>query len=210
MSASPALPTPVQRRDDASLLLRLHSAVERLDWRGVFAQALPVEIELGSGDGSFLVEWARRNPERNYLGVERLAGRMRKLDRKGRRAGLGNLVGLRIEAGYFTEYLVPPASVAAFHVYFPDPWPKARHAANRLIQPRFVGVLRQSLVIGGAVYLRTDHADYFAQMRACFGTDQHFAEVETPAALVAVPTDFEREFSARGLPTHRAAFVRLR
>jgi len=202
----PAHPSAPVQRDETSLLLRLTSAVERLDWTQVFPQSQPVEIELGCGDASFLVEWARRNPARNFFGIERLAGRMIKLDRKGRRAGLGNVRGLRVEGVYFTEYLVPAASVAAFHIYFPDPWPKVRHAANRLVQPRFAELLHRALAADGVVYLRTDHADYFAQMQTVFRGAPGFAETETPAALAELPTDFEREFAARGIAANRAAF----
>ena len=196
-------------REGPSLLVRLTSAVDRLDWTRVFPQSQPLEIELGSGDGSFLLAWAAQHPRRNFLGVERLAGRLSKLDRKGRRAGLLNLRGLRVEAVYFTEYLIPAGSVAAFHIYFPDPWPKLRHAANRLIQPRFLGPMHRALAPGGVVYLRTDHAEYFAQMLEVFHADSSFTECETPAGLAAVPTDFEREFAARGIAAQRAAFRKV-
>ena len=94
-------------------------------------------MELGCGDASFLVDYARRHPERNFIGVERLLGRLRKLDRKGRRAGLTNLRGVRIESSYFLEYLLPPHSVSALHVYFPDPWPNqiTARAATEPKQP---------------------------------------------------------------------------
>ena len=93
-----------------SLIYSPASYVDRLDVGRLFSQPLPLEVELGSGDGSFLAQWARRCPERNFLGVERLLGRLRKLDRKGRRAGLTNLRLLRIEASYFLEWLLPRGS----------------------------------------------------------------------------------------------------
>ena len=68
-------------------------------------------FELGAGDGSFMAQWAGAHPERNFLAVERLLGRLRKLDRKGQRLGLRNLCVMRIEASYFLELLLPPASV---------------------------------------------------------------------------------------------------
>ena len=70
------------------ILYPLPSILERLDLAALFPAAQPLEIELGSGDGSFLVEYARRHPDRNFIGVERLLGRVRKLERKGRRGGL--------------------------------------------------------------------------------------------------------------------------
>src|ERR1043166_9402668 len=114
----------------SSLLYPIPSIVKRIDLAALFPQSQPVEIELGSGDGSFLVEYARRHPERNFIGVERLLGRIRKTDRKGRRAGLTNLRGVRIESSYFLEYLLPAHAVAALHVYFPDPCPKRKHRKN--------------------------------------------------------------------------------
>ena len=86
-----------------TLIHSITSIVDRLDLAGLFPRVQPLEVELGSGDGSFLVNYARLHPEINFLGVERLLGRLRKLDRKARRAGLVNLRGLRIEArGYPT------------------------------------------------------------------------------------------------------------
>ncbi|MCB1125365.1 MAG: tRNA (guanosine(46)-N7)-methyltransferase TrmB [Verrucomicrobiae bacterium] len=191
------------------LLLEICSLTERLDLAECFPRRQPVELELGSGDGSFLCDLAARHPERNFVGVERLNGRLRKLDRKGQRLGLSNLRGVRIEAAYFLQYLVFPATLAAIHVYFPDPWPKIRHRARRLINEAFTGHAAQALAVGGVLHVRTDSADYFAQMRAVFAASPHFTPVDTPPELASLPTDFEREFNARGLPTLRAAFRRV-
>ena len=117
--------------------MELHSIVKPLDLAELFPKPQPLEIELGCGDASFLVEYARRHPDRNFIGVERLLGRLRKLDRKGRRAALTNLRGVQIESSYFLQYLLPPRSASALHVYFPDPWPKKRHRKNRLINESF-------------------------------------------------------------------------
>jgi tRNA (guanine-N7-)-methyltransferase len=166
----------------------------------------PLEVELGSGDGSFLAEYARLHPAHNFIGVERLLGRIRKLDRKGRRAGLLNLRGVRIECSYFLEYLLPAGSAAALHIYFPDPWPKRKHRRYRLINERFPALARQALAPGGTVYLRTDDADYFQQMLAVFEPCHDFRRVETPGALAALRTDFEQDFHARGVSTFRTAY----
>lgn len=190
-----------------TLIHPLTSIVERLDVTAMFPRPQPLEVELGSGDGSFLVNYARLHPERNFLGVERLLGRLRKLDRKARRAGLTNLRGLRIESAYFLEYLLPRQSIAALHVYFPDPWPKRKHRKNRLVNPRFTEIASQALAPGAVIYLRTDDADYFGQMTAVFATNPAFQPVETPAELSAVVTDFERNFHARGVATLRAGYL---
>ena len=192
-----------------NLVIQLASIVERLNLAGLFPAAQPLEVELGCGDGSFLAENAGRYPERNFIGVERLLGRIRKLDRKGRQAGLANLRGVRIESAYFLQWLLPAHSASALHVYFPDPWPKQRHRRNRLINEQFPALARAALAPGGIVYMRTDDADYFRQMTEVFGASKDFEPMETPAALAGLPTDFEREFNARGIRTLRAAYRNL-
>jgi tRNA (guanine-N7-)-methyltransferase len=189
-----------------SLLVDLNSIVEPLVLARLFPQSQPLEVELGCGDASFLVDHARRYPGRNFIGVERLPGRIQKLDRKGRRAGLANLRGVRIESAYFMQYLLPPHAASALHVYFPDPWPKKKHRRHRLINEIFPALARAALAPGGVVYLRTDDADYFAQMNEVFGAGKEFSKVETPSELSEVLTDFERDFNARGIPTLRAAY----
>jgi tRNA (guanine-N7-)-methyltransferase len=190
----------------ASLLLSLETIVEPLDLGKVFLRRQPLQVELCSGDGSFLAQYAALHPEWNFIGVERLLGRLRKIDRKGRRAGLSNMRGVRIEASYFLEYLLPKKSAAALHIYFPDPWPKRKHRKHRLINERFPQLARDALVPGGAVYLRTDDADYFAQMKAVFEACPAFAPIPTPQSLSEVLTDFERDFLARGIQTLRLAW----
>ena len=191
-----------------TLLYQVTSIIDRLDVAALFTKLQPLEVELGSGDGSFLVNYARLHPERNFLGVERLLGRLRKLDRKGRRAGLTNLRGLRIESAYFVEYLLPAQSVSALHIYFPDPWPKRKHRKNRLVNARFTEIAHAALAPGGTIYLRTDDEDYFSQMTAVFSANASFSLAETPAELSAVVTDFERNFHARGVVTLRAAYAK--
>lgn len=203
MKGSPPAP-----KDTPSLLVQLESVVQRLDVPALFPRAQPLELELGCGDASFLVEYARRHPDRNFLGIERLIGRIQKLHRKGSRLGLANLRGVRIESAYFLEYLLPPGAVTALHLYFPDPWPKLKHRRHRLVQPGFPELVWRALQPSGVVYLRTDDEDYFQQMQSVFGADVRFQPIGTPAELESVTTDFEREFNAKGIATRRAAYAR--
>jgi len=192
-----------------TLIHKLSSIIERLEVTGLFPANQPLEVELGSGDGSFLANYAKLHPERNFLGIERLLGRLRKLDRKGLRAALENLRVLRIESAYLVEYLLPLQSVSALHIYFPDPWPKRKHRKNRLVTPRFTEIAYDALVPEGLVYLRTDDEDYFTQMVTVFAGNSRFRLVETPPELSAVVTDFERGFQARGINTLRAAYLKV-
>ena len=187
-------------------MIALHSIVEALNLAELFPCPLPLEVELGCGDASFLVEYAQRNPAKNFIGVERLLGRLQKLDRKGRHAGLTNLRGVRIESAYFLRYLLPAHTAAALHIYFPDPWPKKKHRRHRLINEQFPALARSALATGGQVFLRTDDADYFHQMNDVFDAAKEFEKITTPADVAEIVTDFERDFNAQGIPTLRAAY----
>jgi tRNA (guanine-N7-)-methyltransferase len=191
---------------EPAILYDLRSILEPLELASLFPKPQPLEVELGCGDGSFLMDYARLRPERNFIGVERLLGRVRKLERKGRRLGIQNVRGVRIESSYFLRYLLPESSASAIHVYFPDPWPKRKHARHRLINDSFPGLARQALAPGGMVFLRTDSPSYFDQMSEVFAVSPHFAPTEAPAELTSVLTDFEKEFVARGITTRRATY----
>jgi tRNA (guanine-N7-)-methyltransferase len=193
----------------SNLIFELSSIVERIDPAKLFPKPQPLEVELGCGDSTFLVEYAHLNPDRNFIGVERLLGRINKLDRKGRRTGLINLRGIRIESSYFLEYLLPPNSTSALHIYFPDPWPKRKHRRHRLINERFPEIAARSLLPDGMVYLRTDNQDYFQQMLEVFGASALFQEAQTPNDLAEIRTDFEKDFQARGIQTLRKAYMRV-
>ena len=188
------------------MVVELCSITERLVLAQIFPKSQSLEVELGCGDASFLVEYARRHPQNNFIGVERLLGRIQKLDRKGRRAGLTNLCGVRIESSYFLQYLLPPHAASALHIYFPDPWPKKKHRRHRLINESFPALAQAALAPGGVVYLRTDDVDYFQQMTEVFAASNDYQRVETPAELAEVLTDFERDFNAQGIRTLRAAY----
>jgi tRNA (guanine-N7-)-methyltransferase len=116
---------------------------------------------------------------------------------------------IRIEASYFLEWLLPRKGVTALHIYFPDPWPKRKHRKNRLVNERFTQLAHAVLAAGGVVYLRTDDADYFAQMEAVFGASPLFKPTEIPTELIEIQTDFERGFRQKGIATLRAAYQKV-
>src|SRR5262249_49168703 len=149
-----------------SSIIELDSIIEPIDLTAVFPHPQPLEVELGSGDGTFLVNYASRHHERNFLAVERLLGRVRKMGRKVKRAGLANVRGVRIESAYFLQYLLKPHSALVVHVYFPDPWPKQKHRRHRLVNERFPELVRQALVEQGKIFFRTDDENYFKQILA--------------------------------------------
>jgi tRNA (guanine-N7-)-methyltransferase len=194
---------------DSPIAVTLPSVIHRLDVAALFPERRPLEIELGSGDGSFLAQYAGEHRDRNFIGVERLLGRVRKLERKANRLGLNNLRIVRIEAAYFLQYLIPAKSIDSLHLYFPDPWPKRKHRKNRLVNKQFPEIVKGSLAAGGKIYLRTDDADYFEQMKSVFAAAPFFQETPTPDELASVLTDFERRFLKQNIQTQRAAYQLL-
>ena len=194
--------------DPDALLHDFQSITESLLLEGLFLQQQTTALEIGCADGGFLLEYAQRHPARNFLGVERLLGRIRKLSKRGQRIGLTNLRLLRIEARYVLDYLLPEDAFSAVHIYFPDPWPKVKHARHRLIQPDFLPRIHRILTPGGVLYLRTDDSQYFRQMQDTFSDAEAFAGESTPTALSEITTEFERKWLAEGKRTHYAAYRR--
>ena len=191
---------------DNALLHEFQSITEPLRLEKLFRAVQPVELEIGCGDGGFLFQMAQKHPKRNFLGVERLLGRIRKLSKKGQRAGLTNLWLARIEARYVMKYLLPEKAFEVIHVYFPDPWPKDRHARHRLIDGEFPQTAGRLMKKGGVVHLRTDDVTYFKQMKTVFCAYGGFKEEETPGELAARLTEFEMEFNAQGKQTNRVSW----
>jgi tRNA (guanine-N7-)-methyltransferase len=168
-----------------------------------FPKAGPLEIDVGCGDGSFLNQIAKANPGRNFLGIERLLGRVRKTCRKAARQGLENVRVLRLESSYAVRYLLPPKSVEVVHVMFPDPWPKRRHHGRRLINNEFVDAVWAALVHGGELRLTTDDLPYFKHMEEVMRLRKDFQIEPWHPGEDYPQTDFERHFRAQGILPNR-------
>jgi tRNA (guanine-N7-)-methyltransferase len=173
-----------------------------LDLAQVFPRRAPLEVDIGCGDGAFLTAQAERFPERNFLGLEKLAGRVRRACKKASRLALPNVRVLRIESAYAIQYLLPPASADVMHLLFPDPWPKKKHRRRRIVSADFLDLVRRALVPNGRFRIATDQKHYFEATRELIPPTA-FLEM-TPAAEETFPrTTFEKHFLAEGAPIYR-------
>lgn len=199
----PILPITPIASDVSPIELVPENYFEPLNLASVFAARSPLEVDVGSGDGSFLVAIAQKNPGQVFLGIERLLGRVRKTCRKAARLNLTNVRVLRLESVYAVRNLIPPESVTVFHVSFPDPWPKRKHHRRRLVNHEFLDAVYAALCADGQLRLTTDDADYFAHMRRVLSERVDFAETLWPEDPDYPQTDFEKKFRGQGLPIHR-------
>lgn len=139
---------------------------------GVVAQfadpGLPLHVEIGPGDDTFLMDSAAAEPDKNWLGLEYSRKRVRRYVRRVERE-LGHSGNLRLLWRPASDVVGPfltPEVVSGYHIYFPDPWPKAHHARYRLMAPAFAASLRDSLVPGGALRMATDSIAYAEEIVA--------------------------------------------
>jgi len=184
--------------------------VAPLDLLAIFGRAAPLHVDLGCGDGSFLCELARRYPDQNFLGIERLVGRVAKACLKA--STLENIRVLNVENTYAVRYLLPEASVETFYLLFPDPWPKRRHQRRRIVKTDFLDAIHRALANNGFFRVATDRLEYFEQIRAVVRNHSGFAIVDPDAssARTNLPlTKFERRFRGLGAPIYRLALRKI-
>jgi tRNA (guanine-N7-)-methyltransferase len=179
-----------------------------LDWGVVFGSEGPVEIEIGSGKGTFLVEAAEARPDHHFLSIEWALPYAEHLADRVRRRGLENVRVARADAARFLAEHVPAGSVRVLHVYFPDPWPKKRHHKRRLMQPGFIEAAAEALEPGGELRFVSDHAEYFEEARSALAANPDLAEAPVLEEEMTDLTNYERKYRAEGRPIHRARFLR--
>jgi tRNA (guanine-N7-)-methyltransferase len=176
-------------------------------WAEVFGREAPVEVEIGSGDGTFLLAAAARRPDVDFFGLERSPSKARRLAARVARQSLPNIRSLCADATCVIE-LIPSASVTAYHIYFPDPWPKNRHARRRLVTPVLIAALARTLVQGGQLLVATDVYGYLRLMRAHVLADPAFEERAMADDHPGFGTAFARKYRAAGRAVYAATFER--
>ena len=178
----------------------------------MFHNGRPVEIEIGCGKGRFLINSAMANPDINYIGIERALRYFRIMKERVVRRELTNTRLLRDDAVYFVERFIPEEAVSAYHIYFPDPWPKKRHRKRRIFNPGFLEEIIRTLSTDGTLDFATDFVEYYEEIRALLDASDRLARLdeipERVRALGGDLTNFETKYSAEGRAIYRGAYVK--
>jgi tRNA (guanine-N7-)-methyltransferase len=197
--------------DPSRWLISLDDLPLPWDDRQVFGRPGPLEIDVGSGKGLFLSSASGLHPETNFLGIEIAARYARHAAARLASKQIDNARVLHGDAGRFFREHLRSGSVAAVHVYFPDPWWKARHKKRRVMNRSFVAEVERALAAGGTLHFWTDVEEYF---RSTLELIAEFTSLSgpLPVAVLAAQHDldyrthFERRMRLGGLPVYRAEF----
>ena len=203
--------TRIEERPSSSILVDPRSSI--LDFRAVFGNDNPVEVEVGFGKGLFLVRAAQASPAVNFLGIEVVRKYQLFTATRLAKRGLANVRLALADARLLLRECVPSASVQAVHVYYPDPWWKKRHLKRRVFTAEFAAQCERVLRPGGRLYVVTDVAEYFAVITDLVARHTRLRplplpDLRAPADDLDYLTNFERKFRKQGKPIHRAFYER--
>jgi tRNA (guanine-N7-)-methyltransferase len=181
------------------------------DQAALFENAQPLEVEVGSGKGLFLAAASRNEPRHNFLGIEIARKYARFAAARLAKQESGNALVICGDALVLFERWFADASLAAVHVYFPDPWWKKRHKKRRVMNEAFLRSVERTLAIGGRLHFWTDVAEYFQStlelIAATTSLEGPLPVVERPAEHdLDYRTHFERRTRKSEQPVYRAEY----
>jgi tRNA (guanine-N7-)-methyltransferase len=210
------MPRRALRKIDPSLdLSRHHRQAPELppsfSQRDLFQAEQPLEVEVGAGKGLFLTAASQASPERNFLGIEIGRKYARYAAARLARAGRTNAAVISGDALPLFERWFPAASLAAVHVYFPDPWWKARHKKRRVLNEPFLKNVERTLIAGGRLHFWTDVEEYFQTTLALIAAATTLVgplpvAERPPEHDLDYRTHFERRTRKSERPVYRAEF----
>ncbi|NLJ89508.1 MAG: tRNA (guanosine(46)-N7)-methyltransferase TrmB [Clostridiales bacterium] len=184
-------------------------------WNKYFKNDNPIHIEIGMGKGQFIIELAQRNPNINYIGIEKfssvLVRAIEKLDE--REDEISNLLLIRFDAEYINN-IFEEDEIERIYLNFSDPWPKARHAKRRLTSKEFLGRYDKFLTRSGEIIFKTDNKSLFDfSLEEIKETDWKLRNVtydlhNSEFAKDNVLTEYEEKFSSMGKPIYRLVAYR--
>ena len=167
-----------------------------------------LEVDIGCGDGAFTSALAEALPDRDFLAVERLLGRVRKVSSKATRLGLTNLKVLRLETNYTVCWLLPENGVSRIHLLFPDPWPKDKHENRRVVTPELCAGVHRALAPDGEWLFKSDHAIYFGERLEVIRGTKLFKEIPWDEEAIYPVTTFEQQWLDAGKTINRVRLVK--
>lgn len=198
--------------DPAPFGKRLDELEKPLTSRSLFGEDLPLELEIGTGKGTFLLSESMRRPEVGFLGVEYARRYWLYAADRLRRSGCANARVVLADAGELVSDWLEDASLSGVHIYFPDPWPKTRHNKRRLVQPGFVSKLARKMKSAARLQIATDHREYFDQILAVLEASPLEVVPFGPTASAEpdelVGSNFERKYRREGREVFTLAAVR--
>jgi tRNA (guanine-N7-)-methyltransferase len=168
-----------------------------IDWSAIFGRTAPLVVDLGCGNGRFIIGSALARPDFNHLGIDALPMVMRYATRRANQRGLKN-IRLAVRGAFeFLNDLVAPQSLREIHLYHPQPYHDPAESQKRLITPEFLGLVHRSLELGGLFVIQTDNAPYWKYIRNI--VPHYFEFQDHPAAWPNAPHGrTRREIIARG------------
>ena len=183
------------------------------NWQSIFEKNQPLYIEVGMGKGQFIIGMAKKNPDMNFIGIEKFDSVMVRALEKVQEAGeLLNLKLLKIDAEQLTE-IFEEDEVAGVYLNFSDPWPKPRHAKRRLTHENFLKLYETIMVKEGVIRFKTDNRllfEYSLSSVSEYGMTLKDVALDLHKREDLdwnVMTEYEQKFSAKGQPIYRLEAV---
>jgi tRNA (guanine-N7-)-methyltransferase len=183
-----------------------------LDTRSWFGRRAPLVLEIGCGSGISTLAMAKDEPDVDVIAVEIYRRGLAQLLCAIDRDNVSNIRLIRGNALEVLQRLIAPASLTGVRVFFPDPWPKARHHKRRFLQPGTIGLIADRLLPGGVLHVATDHAGY-AEHIAAVGAGEsrlHRADPGSPLPISNVRPTTKYETKAQEAGSTVTEFVWLR
>lgn len=177
------------------------------DTEKIFGNQNPLVLEIGCGKGAFACEYAKRNPDKNIIAVEKVGNVIVAAAERAQREKIPNLRFMKCAAEYLPRF-IPAGSVREIYLNFSCPFPKAKYAKHRLTHPRFLEIYKRLMAPGAVICQKTDNPRFFEfsveSFSQCgFALSNVSLDLHNSAFEGNIETEYENRFSSQGLPIYR-------